>query len=301
MKTEHTLRYLLLRHLKKLERRVPHDLFLEVTRSLHVAVDRQSYVVTWQVRGERHEKTFARSAFAFYRRGDTQAEARDAREDLATENDTLAAAFAQEALASALAAPKAAPSETLEPYVRIGVAEAVALAAAVATIGGLGLVNAIGLAALLLVEFGRRGRLRSAVFLLPLAVWGPPFAAALGAAAYAVFQFLDPDPTQRPVRVASSLLATVVALERAGSPLLGWGFLPLAILAALLVVSRSLLGSHHRAVPLVLPFYALGLRLDGFTAACVCTLAVAGGATLAATYVHGWSPLQRERTLTPNG
>jgi hypothetical protein len=300
MKTENTLRYLLLRHLKKLERQVPRDLFLEVTRSLHVAVDRHSYVVTWQARGERHEKTFARTAFNFYRRGDTAAEARDAAEDLATENDSLAAAFAREALGSAPAS--AAPSgEPLEPYAGAAFVEALVLALAVAGFGGLGLAGALGVAALVLVEIGHGGRLRSAAVFLLLAVWGPPFAAALGAGAYALLQFLDPDSTRRRLRVAVSLLATLLALARAASPALGWSLLPVALLAALLAASRSLLGSHHRAVPLALPFYALGLRLDGSVAGCISTLAVVGGGTLAAAYLHGWLPLQRERTLTPNG
>ena len=47
MKTEYALRYLLLRHLKRRERLVPSAQFLEVTRSLHVSVDRDGFVVTW--------------------------------------------------------------------------------------------------------------------------------------------------------------------------------------------------------------------------------------------------------------
>jgi hypothetical protein len=301
MKTEHTLRYLLLRHLKKLERRVPRDLFLEVTRSLHVAVDRHSYVVTWQARGERHEKTFPRGAFAFYARGDTEASKRDEREDLHTENDALASAFAEEALGSPPAAPASGAREPLEPYVRVGVVEAAALGAGALTVGGLGAWNAIGLAALLLVEFGRDGRLRSALLFLPLAAWGPSVAAALGALAYSSLQFLDPDPTRRSLRVALSLLATGLALSRAAAPDFGWSLLPLAFLAVAVVLARSLLASHLRAVPLALPFYALGLGLDGYAAAALSILAVVGGGTLATAFIHAWSPLQRERSLTPNG
>jgi hypothetical protein len=301
VKTEHTLRYLLLRHLKKLERRVRRDLFLEATRSLRVAVDRSAYVVTWQARGEQHEKSFPRSAFAFYRRGDTDAAMRDDREDLGTGNDALARAFAEEVFGVPPTPAGGAAQEPIEPYASAGIVEAVAVALATGAIGGLPAWNAVALAAVLLVEFGRHGRLRSAFLFLPLAAFGPSTAAALGALAYGLLQFLDPDPTGRRLRVGVCLLAVGLAALRPAGVHFGWIALAVAVSAAAITAARSLYSSHRRAVPLTLPSYALGLFLDGSVAGSLCLLAVVGAGTLAAAFVHRWSPLQQERTLTPNG
>ena len=305
MKTEHALRYLLLRHLKAFADRVPPELLIEVTRSLQVVAERERYVVTWQASGRRRERIYRRDAFAFYRRGDVKSAGRTVDEPLSTPNATLARAFGEEVFGVPAPVPRTGEGNAHEPHHRYGVLEAVALALAIKAVGGLGLATALLLLALNLVEYLQRGRLWAAALLLPLTLAGPPTAALLGALSYGLLQLLDPDPTHRRARVALCAAAAAVAGAQVASTghVIVWslGSAVVAGLAVIGAVARSLYAMHFRTMPLVLPFYALGLYLDGEVTASFVGLCLVLVSTLVAAYGHRWVPVQRERTLAPNG
>lgn len=305
MKREHTLRYLLLRHLRAFADRVPRDLSIEVTHSLRVVAERDRYVVSWHALGVQHERIYQRDDFVFYRRGDTAPERRTLDEPLADQNSARARAFGVEVFGVPAPPPETGAREPRQPFGRYGVVEAVALGVATRTIGGLDAAAVLALVGLYLVEYVKRGRLWASALFLMLALLGPQTAALLGALSYGLLQLLDPDPTDRYWRVA--LCATAATAAGAGlafaGPRLVLNPATVAVAAAALggAVARSLYAAHLRAMPLVLPFYALGLYLDGYSAASLVGLSVTLVSILFAAYGYRWAPVQRERLLTPNG
>lgn len=305
MKTEHALRYLLLRTLKGFAGAVPPELLLEVTRSLHVVAERERYVVTWQTCGRSRERIYGRDAFVFYRRGDTRSEGRTVDEPLSNQNAALARAFAEEVFGVPAPAPRTGWGKRHEPHQRYGVLEAGALALAVGVAGRLGVATALVLLALNLVEYVAAGRRWASALWLPLALVGPPAAALLGAATYGLLQLLDPDPTYRRARVAlctAAALAAGVELAFARHAI-EWapGVVVVAGLAMGAAVARSLYAMHFRTMPLALPFYVLGLYLDGERTASFIGLCVVWASAVVTAYGYRWVPVQRERALTPNG
>lgn len=305
MKRELTLRYLLLRHLKRFADRVPRERLVEVTHSLQVVAERERYLVTWRAAGASHSRTFHRDDFVFYQRGDNAPERRALADPLTDANGARAMAFAADVFGVPAPPLETGAGEMREARARTAVAEALGLALVWLAIGDPGVPTTLVWLALCVVEHGRRGRLWSSAGLLFLAYVGPPTAALLGALSYGVLQLLDPDPTDRLWRVALCALAAAGAAfhltlaASTGSNALAAVALALAVLVGALV--RSLFDSHVRAMPLALPFFALGLFLDGRRGAALVALTAVGVSILIAAYSHRWMPVQRQRELTPNG
>ncbi len=299
MQTEHTLRYLLLRHLRRCQPAVPPARFLEVTGSLRVSAGRDEFVVAWRDGDQDHRRTFPRNAFVFYRRGDRAPASHRLDDELrGNANDALAARFAADVFGVEIPAP-APPAP--DPFARLAVGEAVALAAVLA---GMGLPA--GAASLLLlaclVEHLPGGRLWSAAVLVLLAVVGPPAATAAGAGAYGLLQLLDPDPRRRPLRIAlCALAAGLGAVRAAGGVAFGVTALAATPIAVAVIVWRSLLGTHRRALPLALPLWCAGLALDGRPAAALAGLGVLALGAAATAVGPRWLPVQQERRLTAYG
>jgi len=300
VKTELALRYLLLRHLERLEGLVPRERYLEVTRSLRVAADgRNSYTVGWQDQGDAHEELFPFDTFSFYRRGDTQPKNRSAGDDLATQNDELAQAFAAELFGVAAPSRAARPDEPLEAQLSWSMLEMACVALAIGLLGHFGAVGTIALLALVLVEFSHRGRLISSALFCAVAIAGPPTAALLGATAYALLHLLDPNPEKRIPRVAfcgAAVAVAGVALARTTVALdWGSGAAGALVLAIGIAGARSFYASHFRALPLALPFYCAGLVPDGLAAAAAVgfSILLIGTGVRAAGY--RWSPVRRQR------
>jgi hypothetical protein len=303
MKTDLALRYLLLRHMKKFESQVARDLFLEVTQSLHVAVDRHSFTVSWQASGEEHDKTFARSAFVFYRRGDSLTGARDLEDDLPDDNEALANAFAAEVF-GIQQAPHRAREAVLEPYSAYGLGECFTFGV-FTWAAGLPPLTAVVLLALSVLEFASQGRLLAAASFPFVAMLASPAVGCISAAAYGLLQFLDSNPSRRTLRVVLCVTATAIALVRLSgtnqSLRIDVGVLALAAVATAISTGRTLHGAHFRALPLAMPFICVGFYIDGFVAASLAGLLFLGAAGMAMSFIHRWSPVQKEQTLPPNG
>lgn len=302
MRTELALRYLLLRHLKAIARSAPSGRFEEVARSLRIEIEGDQYAVSWSVDGETRAARFPRSHFAFYERGDSRPAERSPDDDLRTANDARAREWALAALD--VPPPPPAGREPIEAYRWFAVGEAVLLALGLWLTKGLELPAAVLLLALLLLEHRPHGRLWACGLLLPLALVAPPIPAALMAGALAGLQFLDPDGAQRGLRVLACTVAAVVAGLGIEVPDPSPGALPTLALGAAalwLVLHRSLRGSHRRASPLALPLFCWGLVLEGHGLAGTAGLGWLLLATLAFGRLPGTLPVQRERTLTPNG
>jgi hypothetical protein len=302
VKTEYALRYLLLRHLKRRERLVPPEQFLEVTRSLQVSVDRDAFVVTWSARATPHVRRFARTAFTFYARGDRERGSHDA--DLRTDNDLLAEEFADEVFGSTTR-PPAVPRESPEAFPTLEWIDAVVFATAQATLGGLGWVNGLAVLAIRAGDLFRGGHLIGTFALLLLALVGPPVAALFGAVVGAALQVIDPNPQRRAARVGACLVALVAAGARLGTEpavlhLEPW-LAPMVVLVIAVVTIRSLYAGHFQVLPLILPFYCLGLYIDGYVMGAVLGIGLLLVSTVLLALAHRFAPVQRERALTPNG
>src|SRR5437867_354719 len=209
MNREHALRYLLLRHLKRVEHQVTPALFDEAACSLQVSKDADGYLVRWTGAGTTRTRRFRESDFAFYQRGDTDAALRAVDEDLTTGNDATAQRFALEVFdlpSVEPPEPRMARSHAAWPSLaaHAGVIILLVVFTELSPLVG-AIVFAIGA-----VEYARLGRLYASFLFLPLARVAPG-AAAAGAAVYGMLQFLDPDPRLRSVRVAVSLSASVAA------------------------------------------------------------------------------------------
>jgi hypothetical protein len=303
VKTEYALRYLLLRHLKRRDRLVPSAQFLEVARSLQVSVDRDGFVVTWSAGATPHVRRFDRNAFTFYARGDRERGSADA--DLRTDNDRLAEDFADEVFGSTTRPQRAVRPESPEAFPTLEWIDAVVFASAQATLGGLGWMSGLALLALRAGDLFRGGHLIGAFALLLLALVGPPVAAMFGAVVGAALQAIDPNPQRRAARVGACVAALVAAGVRLGTEpaalhLDAW-LVPLVALVIAVATVRSLYAGHFQVLPLILPFYCLGLYIDGNVIGAVLGIGLLLVSTALLALAHRFAPVQRERALTPNG
>lgn len=279
MKTEFTLRYLLLRQMELLAKKVRRERYLETTQSLSVEVEgRKTYTLRWREDGESRSRGVPFDAFVFYQRGDTRPETRSFDDPLGNRNDELAREIAAELLGLD-AAPELEPRVgALEEGLPWALLEVGGPALAVGVLGNLGAPATLGLLALAGAEFAPRGRLLASGLFCVVAWLGPPAAAVLGASSYGLLQWLDPNPEQRTLRLA--LCAAAAAVGAAGLPgaldTLHAGPAAIAALAGALGLAaiRSLHMSHFRALPLALPFYCAGLATDGHLAAAWAGLAL---------------------------
>jgi hypothetical protein len=300
VKTEHTLRYLLLRHLERFEAAVPRERFFEITRSLRVEVQaRTAYSVSYRDGGRLHEQSFPFDAFRFYERGDTRPGARSIEDDLENENDELARRFAEQVFGIDVGSLPVAPTEPLEAHRGAAIAEMAAFAGATAWLAGLDAGGWVALLGLTLLEFAPSGRLISSALWCLVAATSPTSAALLGALAYGALQLLDPNPDRRLVRSALCGGAVVLASARLwlGPEATDWGVAALAAVAVAtgLAAVRSFYSSHFRALALALPFYCAGLVADqDLMAALVGAFVLVAGTAFTAVG-HRWFPIQRSR------
>ncbi len=308
MKNENALRYLLLRHFQDFRTYVPRDRFLEVTKSLRVSCDRNVYTVAWASSGKQRRATYQRGDFSFYERGDTKPEARSFTDDLGNDNSRLARAFVGKAL-ELRPLPRVASEETREsfdPILKCHVFEDLVFVILMATIGHTGYLNGGLLLLLLFSDYLKRSQLYVAGLFIVLGFLGLQGGVLLGAFVYAILQFMDPEPENRPLRIALSLGASLIAFLYG---ITGWGdeiyveevFLVLIIPAFVISFSRSLVSVHFRKMPLVLPFFCAGLALNHYTTAAVSGLLACALFTGIEFYIHKFFPVQSERLLNPNG
>ncbi|HSQ00366.1 MAG TPA: hypothetical protein VL049_24360 [Candidatus Dormibacteraeota bacterium] len=296
MKTEHALRYLLLRHLRRHRDAVPAARLLEVTRSLSVVRAGDDWLITWRDGGASRSTRIAAAELVFYRRGDTQPDSRAADDSVATPNNARAARFAAELFGVPL--PPAVADEGLEARPWLGWLEDAGLALALL----LGSQPLLAIAVIALAAAERRGRRLCAALLLPVALVAPPAPVAMLAIAYATLQWLDPDRTARAARIAlagGAALVAVLRLSALGGSLAGT--LVLGIAAAGVFVAATVQRIHFRALPLAWPWLCVGLAAAGASAAGWLGLAALAGALIAGVAARDRWPVQRERRLTPNG
>lgn len=300
MKTEHTLRHLLLRHFKGFEGAVSPERFVEVTQSLRVETQgRTAYVVSYRDGGRVHEQNFPFDAFKFYERGDTRADQRSIDDDLRNRNDERAHDFAEQVFGISLDSLPVRPAEPLDANRRVAMAEMAIVVAAVAWVAVFDPVASVALLVLVLAEFAPHGRLISSALFGIVAITAPATAALLAALVYGMLQFLDPNPDRRNLRVGLCLLAVALAGARFGfgSEVSVWGMPAIGALILAISISafRSLYSSHFRALSLALPFFCAGLVADRHEWAAVIGLSILALGTAFTAVGHRWAPIQRGR------
>ncbi len=272
MKTEHAVRYLVLRHLWLLRDRVREGKQGAIAASLLVESDPEGYRVRWRDAGIPHERLIPKGDLVLYQRGDAGEKSRGAT-GRDQDNERVAEDFARTVLGLEPRGEQAGPrAATRWPYARFIIVGNLLLLLAMAAPAPAQLVGSSGvLAGMLLAEFRPRWS-RPLMPLLALAFVpaGFPHMGAASALALAGVSILDPDGRQRGLRAASSLaVAGVASLAAwfAGSGQWTPGFAGLACLALAAATARSLIGVHVRSYPLLLPAACLGLALDGWTLA----------------------------------
>jgi hypothetical protein len=75
----------------------------------------------------------------------------------------------------------------------------------------------------------------------------------------------------------------------------------MVVLVIAVVTIRSLYAGHFQVLPLILPFYCLGLYIDGYAIGAVLGIGLLLVSTVLLAVAHRFAPVQRERALTPNG
>lgn len=282
MRNELALRFLLLRHFQRFRKAVSEDVFLEVSRSLHVNADKLGYKINWIYKGQPRSKEYMKTDFLFYKRGDTNSNHRTVQDSLKNNNNEMAKAFAIEALSISNDNYTDSSVEPLEQNTKFYIAESIAFVMTMMFFGGIGYLSCLLLLLMLLIEFFQKGRLFCAGLFLPFAMFDLQGAVFLGAMAYAALQFLDPNFFNRNIRISLSISASIIALAlgltgRGMAFSVDWVFIILFLSAFPISFIRSLVSVHFRAMPLALPFFCAGLALNNQISAAIvgiifCTL-----------------------------
>ncbi len=266
MRNEIALRYLLLRHVKSCENKAPKSIFIEVSKSLQVSEDAESYIVNWQIAGKERVKKISKKEFQFYQRGDLNPEGRSINEDLSTNNDAIASSFALEALDIKTDNPRQ-ETRKVETNTIDSILEHIVFALILVLLGGVGYFSGVVLLAILLVEYFHNGRLYASILFVIFAFTSHG-AALTGSIIYAALQFLDPNPFSRNLRILLNTAAFLVALLLIQS--VDWMpsfyfkiyFLAVILFALLISGFGSLFSIHYGAMSLTLPFVSAGFILD---------------------------------------
>ncbi len=265
MRRQHAVRYLLLKHLWLLRHHVSRERHREIAESLRVDIEPDRYVVRWQDRGTPQSFAIAREQLLLYERGDVFRKRDSARSDRVNEEE--GEAFARHAFGMDSGTDRTAPARVVSrawPAIFWSLAVLAAVAAADERVTGLCLLLAAAMAA----EFVHHGRTAAWPLLgMGTLVVGLPYTAILGNGWLAVLHFLDPDRRRRGLRVGAALLLLAAGVVLAGMagrvPSGGSSLLLLGLLAAAVVIGRSLIGVHLRLYPLVFPVLCAGLVADG--------------------------------------
>jgi hypothetical protein len=301
------LRYLLLRQLWVVRDKVPLVSYEEVTKSLQVSIDRENYIVVWMREGVKFEKLIPRNNYVFYKVGDRTGSA-PANFSSEEQNLTQARAFALEALGGDFEADAFTAKERVgNPHDIISFLANLLFCITLAVIGGETIrYLAVFLFVVLSVEFiPRIGRALVGCSLWGIIAVGFPFVVLVVGLSYAVAEFLDPNPKARSFRVCLGLFSCLGALVYIDFSSVN---LP-DIVAALVVffvlffifILRLMIGVHSRIMPLIGPFAAVGLAVDGYLSSALLMVGYALICFLSKMYGHRIVALQRDLKHTPNG
>lgn len=266
MRTDLTLRYLLLRHLKILAPHTTEARHRQVANSLCVQRIKEYYFITWEAEGEKGETYVPCQDFVFYKRGDTRPESRKIKDSLFTTNDTKAQHLCRQMLRL-----KIAPSRPTRPSsqgLTYRYAPDVILLALLFILAPAGSLLAIFLISLYLAtrHLGSKERYITPLLLFMMAFSSLSETLLILAPASLLFHFLDPNDAMRPAR----LLTTAAAL---GVTLFTWNWeaslatpsIWLAILAPwsiLYAAVRIFFGIHENSFSLTAPFFMTGLAIS---------------------------------------
>lgn len=305
MLEEHALRYLLIRQVWALHHVVESDIYNEVSDSLEVSRDKKSYTLRWSRNKTAFTKSIPREAFTFYKKGD-RANSQGALFEAERQNLKQARSFAMEALGL---------SENLEHFEPrpegIRTQEKVAFA----WIFALGMIlmasdsermfafSLLLMTAMALEYVPRVGRLFASISIFGFAALGFPVTAMIAGFIYALLQWLDSNPKMRMLRVLLCISAGIFGLALIGISdqslsrvLQGLGFF---IVILPIVLLRWTIGSHFRALPLVVPFLAVSLAIEGLLLPASILTANAAACMLARLF--GWRILKHPNASTFQG
>lgn len=273
-KRSKALRYLLLRHLWKNRDKVPHEVYLEVANSLSISKENGKYVINWKCKGKPFKTEIAEQEISFYQQGIN----RKSTEQLTyneTKNNLLAQQFAVKVLGIQNEQGFRAGTDTvyIEPYYLMTVI--------LNWVGCSVLLWALGVEHLLIVlllgitislEFVRcKGKYWSVLLFFIFPFLGFPWISLIGGCVYSLLHFLDPNPYYRVLRVVTSLVTGLVGFLFVFSSNETINFEPKIItfffVCIIIAVYRTMLLTHARRMPLVLPFLGPAFYLDGYPVA----------------------------------
>lgn len=273
-KKSKALRYLILRHLWKNRGKVEDEVYLEVVRSLSVSRDNGKFLISWTRNSNPFTKEIPEDEFSFYRHGiETESAEQSAVGE--SKNNRLAQQFAIDALdiQSTRQTKEVSSKLSVEPYSHA--AFAANWTGCFVLLGILGLKHwpvALLLGVITSLEFLRpRGKYLSALLFAVFPFLGFSWFALVGASAYSLLQFLDPNPYYRKLRVSVPLIGGFIGLVHIFSQGKTLEFSLEMVLLFLICVSvtgyRTTMLTHLRSMPLVFPLLGAAFYLDGYSTA----------------------------------
>lgn len=270
------LRYLLLWHLWDIKDRENEKAFWSVSSSLAVHSEEGEYVITWTAKGKNHRKVYRYEDFSFFVWPDPSLGRYDVlgQHERTIKNAESFARFALGAGSSGTFPVGNVKSKRLAWKSAFLVTFGVGLW----WVGGLPLLPAIVILVLSMPDQQIVWRKTlNAVLLAGLVPTGFPYSAAITGLAYAWFQFLDPNPRLRNIRVAVSLCSAGVGILAvmigANVPLLNCPLICFIPLAAGVWIKCWIEISPWNYVTLLSPWLSIGLYLDGASAGAYLLLA----------------------------
>lgn len=297
MRKENALRHLLLRHLWLRRKEVPQH-YSEVTRSLRITRDTAGFEVSWEKAGVKHSARFGPEEFVFYGRGDI--EGGPQLDDSA--NERLAAQFATSVFGPTAAGRSSASKVWMEPQPWWVAIHSLIVAGVFLKSGSPAAAFAATIAVPL--EFlGALGKILTPIAFALMAWAGLPFVAFLSAIGYSALQFLDPNPNWRSTRTLAGLTVALGTVAGAGTGPLGHsvGLTGITVIVAAMAIwpLRWSLGNHFRTIPLLMPLWAVGLVLDGYSHAAFGMMLLVMADLVFARFGHRIAPVCEDRMRMP--
>jgi hypothetical protein len=284
-KRSKALRFLLLRYLRKYKSKVTEEVFLEVSHSLTVSSEIDSFIINWKRDSKSFHIEIPEHGFSFYRQGVVSNDIKQLPYGKA-KNNRLAQQFALDALGikTHQGTGEVPNNVSIEPYSSITfISNWIVCFILLWAVGVEHWPVVMLLGVIMSLEYLKwKGKLLSALIFAAFPFLGFPWIALIGGGTYSLLQFLDPNSYYRNLRVFTPLVGGfagfMFVIHSYGTSGVEYRIVPLSIICIFVAVFRTTLLSHFRSMPLVFPFLGPAFYLNGFSTVgwCVAGLSFIG-------------------------
>ena len=302
---KHALRYLLLRFLWAYREVVPENLYQEVAKTLTVGETDKGFVVKWMRQGNEFQKRYRKDDFKFFVRGDNIKQSKPSYVDH-KHNTKVALEFVKQAmdLNGIIDCKK---SEPLFPRTLLYLFLYGTFAAIIYLAGGEDFIlAAITIFVLFAIEFWyQKGKILVSPLIGVFIPIGLPYTAIIASFFYFLIQILDPNKNWRGLRLFFSIAvlgyALIFVISYEILPLYDQWLIFITVIAIVSFLMCWTCGSHFRSFPLVFPFLCIGMYLDAQILPSIAGLTCSILTAFLSNKDFYFFPVQKERSLIPNG